>query len=429
MSLFVLGLNHRTAPVEVREKVAFPNDRQRPALEELVQATHAAEAVLISTCNRTELYLRGDDAVLSRATDWLTSRPSAAKLDLGTYLYQFKDDEAARHAFRVAAGLDSMIVGEPQILGQVRHSVKVAIEAGTLSGSLDRLFQDTFQAAKRIRTETEIGATSVSMAAASLKLAQQLFGDIHEVRLLLIGVGEMITLAATHFTAQSPKAVVVANRTVSRARELAESFNSATSATSAMSLAELPDRIHEFDAVITSTASPLPIIGKGMIEKALKMRKRKPMFLVDLAVPRDIEAAVGDMDDVYLYTLDSLGKMIQQNMATREAALVDAEKIVVAHVEQYQRWLTSRETVPVIQQLRMRADQYRTTELERAQKLLARGENPQQVLELLAQGLTNKFLHHPMTALKRAPAEQREALTAAIKKLYPEQPATNGDES
>jgi glutamyl-tRNA reductase len=428
MSLFVLGLNHRTAPVDIREKVAFPNDRQRPALEDLVQSSHASEAVLVSTCNRTELYLRGDEDVLSRATDWLTSRPSAANLDLGPHLYQLKDDEAARHAFRVAAGLDSMILGEPQILGQVRHSVKVASEAGTLSGPLDRLFQDTFQAAKRIRTETEIGATSVSMAAAALKLAQQLFGDIREVRLLLIGVGEMISLAATHFAAQSPKAIVVANRTVSRARELAEMFNSPTCETSAMSLAEVPDRIHEFDAVITSTASSLPIIGKGMIEKALKLRKHKPMFFVDLAVPRDVEAAVGDMDDVYLYTLDSLGKIIQQNMATREAALEDAEKIVDAHAAQYQHWLTSRGTVPVIQQLRMRADQYRATELERAQKLLARGENPQQVLELLAQGLTNKFLHHPMTALKRVQPEEREALTAALEKLYPEQPAASGDE-
>jgi glutamyl-tRNA reductase len=422
MSLFVLGLNHRTAPVDVREKVAFPNDRQRPALEQLIEASKAIEAVLVSTCNRTELYLRGDDEVVNRASDWLQSTANAASLDLTSHLYQLKDDEATRHAFRVAAGLDSMVLGEPQILGQVRHAVKIAMEAGTLSGPLDRLFQDTFKAAKRIRTETEIGATSVSMAAASLKLAQQLFGDIHEVRLLLIGVGEMISLAATHFAAQSPKAIVVANRTVSRAKELAATFNTPTCQASAISLDEVPDRIHEFDAVITSTASSLPIIGKGMIERALRLRKRKPMFLIDLAVPRDIEAAVGEMDDVYLYSLDSLGKIIQQNMATREAALVAAETIVTEHTEQYQRWLASRGTVPVIQQLRQRADQYRTIELERAQKMLARGDNPQMVLELLAQGLTNKFLHHPMTALKKVSAADRGALTEALEKLYPEQP-------
>jgi glutamyl-tRNA reductase len=429
MSLYVLGLNHRTAPVDIREKVAFPNDRQLPALEELVKASQAAEAVLVSTCNRTELYLRGDDAVLSRASAWLESTPNAANLNLAPHLYQLKDQEATRHAFRVAAGLDSMVLGEPQILGQVRHAVKLAAEAGTLGGPLDRLFQDTFQAAKHIRTDTEIGSTSVSMAAAALKLAQQLFGDMREVKLLLIGVGEMISLAATHFAAQSPKGIVVANRTAARARELAAEFDSADCPATAISLSELPDRIQEFDAVITSTASSLPIIGKGMIENALRLRKRKPMFLVDLAVPRDIEAAVGEMEDVYLYTLDSLGKIIQQNMAMREAAVVAAEEIVNTHVQQYQQWLTGRGTIPVIQQLRSRADHYRSVELERAQKMLARGDNPQMVLEVLAQGLTNKFLHHPMTALKRVSGDERTALTAALEQLYPPPAADQAEES
>jgi glutamyl-tRNA reductase len=429
MSLYVLGLNHRTAPVDIREKVAFPNDRQRPALEDLVKTSLAAEAVLVSTCNRTELYLRGDDAVLIRAAAWLESTPNAADLTLAPHLYQLKDEEATRHAFRVAAGLDSMVLGEPQILGQVRLAVKLAAEAGTLGGPLDRLFQDTFQAAKHIRTDTEIGSTSVSMAAAALKLAQQLFGDMREVKLLLIGVGEMISLAATHFAAQSPKAIVVANRTVSRAKELAAVFDTTTCSATAISLSEVPDRIQEFDAVITSTASSLPIIGKGMIENALRLRKRKPMFLVDLAVPRDIEAAVGEMEDIYLYTLDILGKVIQENMATREAALVSAEEIVNIHVHQYQQWLTGRGTVPAIQQLRSRADQYRNVELERAQKMLARGDNPQIVLELLAQGLTNKFLHHPMTALKRVSGDERTALAAALEQLYPPPATDQAEES
>lgn len=428
MSLYVLGLNHRTAPVDIRERVAFPNDRQRPALEDLVRATLAAEAVLVSTCNRTELYLRGSEAVPNRAAIWLQSAPNAVGLDLDPYLYTLKDEGAARHAFRVAAGLDSMVLGEPQILGQIRHSVKVAAEAGTLGGPLDRLFQDTFQAAKHIRTDTEIGATSVSMAAAALKLAQQLFGDLREVRLLLIGVGEMISLAATHFSAHSPKVIVVANRSVSRAKTVAAEFDTPDCRATAISLSEVPDRIHEFDAVITSTASSLPIIGKGMIENALRLRKRKPMFLVDLAVPRDIEAAVGEMEDVYLYTLDSLGKVIQQNMAVREAALVAAEKIVDTHVQQYQQWFTGRSTVPVIQQLRSRADHYRSVELERAQKMLTRGENPQIVLELLAQALTNKFLHHPMTALKRVSGDERTALAAALEQLYPPPAADEADE-
>ncbi|MBC7622721.1 MAG: glutamyl-tRNA reductase [Aeromicrobium sp.] len=428
MSLYVLGLNHHTAPVDIREKVAFPNDRQRSALEDLVKVALAAEAVLVSTCNRTELYLRGDEAMLSRAEAWLQSTPNAANLNLAPHLYKLKDEAATRHAFRVAAGLDSMVLGEPQILGQVRQAVKVAAEAGTLGGPLDRLFQDTFQAAKHIRTDTEIGAASVSMAAAALKLAQQLFGDMREVRLLLIGVGEMISLAATHFSAQSLKNIVVANRTLSRAKELAAAFDTPSCPATAISLSEVSDRIHEFDAVITSTASSLPIIGKGMVEPALRLRKRKPMFFVDLAVPRDIEAAVGDMDDIFLYTLDSLGKIIQQNMATREAALVSAEEIVNTHVQQYQQWLTGRGTVPAIQQLRSRADQYRNAELERAQKMLARGDNPRIVLELLAQGLTNKFLHHPMTALKRVSGDQHTALAAALEQLYPPPAADQTEE-
>ena len=429
MSLYVLGLNHRTAPVDIREKVAFANEHQLAALEALYAVSKADEAVLVSTCNRTELYLRGGDEVLNRASQWLQATPNACAIDLARHLYRYKDDDATRHAFRVAAGLDSMVLGEPQILGQVRHSVKVATEAGTLGGPLDRLFQDTFQVAKRIRTETDIGATSVSMAAASLKLAQQLFGDIQEVRLLLIGVGEMITLAATHFASQTPKSIVVANRTVARARELVDALGAAGTKASAIALDALPARIHEFDAVITSTASSLPIIGKGMVEQALKLRKRKPMFFVDLAVPRDIEAAVGDMDDVFLYTLDSLGKIIQQNMATRESAAGEAEAIIEAHATQFQVWLAGRGSVPVIQQLRSRADHYRATELVRAQKMLARGDSPQLVLEVLAQGLTNKFLHHPMTALKRVSAEEREALTSALEKLYPELVAPhNGDQ-
>ncbi len=429
MSLYVLGLNHRTAPVDIREKIAFSSDRQRAALEELFAASQADEAVLVSTCNRTELYLSGDETVCQLASAWLQASPNAASVNLAGHLYQYQDDAATRHAFRVAAGIDSMVLGEPQILGQVRHAVKVAAEAGTLGGPLERLFQDTFQVAKRIRTETDIGAASVSMAAAALKLAQQLFGDMREVKLLLIGAGEMISLTATHFAAHAPKAIVIANRTVARARELAATFQSSASVISAISLEEVPDHIHEFDAVITSTASSLPIIGKGMIEKALKLRRHKPMFLVDLAVPRDIEAAIGELDDVYLYTLDSLGKIIEQNLATREAAISAAEAIIDLHATQFQQWLAGRGSVPVIQQLRNRADQYRLIELERAQKMLARGDRPEAVLELLAQGLTNKFLHHPLTALKNVSPEEREALTAALEKLYPDQASAPEDKT
>ena len=417
MPLYVIGLNHRTAPIEVRERIVFPLDVQRPALEALRVALPADEVALLSTCNRTEVYFRSSDAnATQHAGNWLAEQPAAEGLNLHPHLYQFADADVARHAFRVASGLDSMILGEPQILGQVKLAAKVATDAGTLSGALDRLFQDTFKVAKQVRSETEIGAASVSMAAAALKLAQQLFGDLRDTRMLLIGAGEMIELAATHFTTHAPRSVVVANRTLERGRELAARFNA-----TAITLQQLPERIHEFDIVISSTASTLPIIGKGMIESALKLRRHKPMFMVDLAVPRDIETEVGELDDIFLYTLDGLGKIIQQNSSKREAAVREADVIIDLRTAEFMQWLASRATVPVIQQLRAKADHYRQAELERASKLLARGEDPAKVLDMLANGLTNKFLHHPMAALNRATGADREALAAALGKLFPDQ--------
>ncbi len=416
MPLYVVGLNHRTAPIEVRERVAFANEAQRGALDGLKQATGAEEVALLSTCNRTEIFLRATDAEApAKARRWLAGTPGAQGMDLAPHLYEMQDAEAARHAFRVASGLDSMILGEPQILGQVKLSAKMAGEAELLGGPLDRLFQDTFKVAKEVRANTAIGATSVSMAAAAMKLAEQLFGDLSQTRLLLIGAGEMIDLAAAHFTARKPKAVVVANRTLERGRELAERFHG-----SAITLQQLPERIHEFDIVISSTASTLPLIGKGMIERALKLRKYRPMFMVDLAVPRDIEAEVGDLDDVFLYSLDSLGRVIQQNLESREAAVGAAEEIIAKRTDDFMHWLAARGTVPIIQQLRSKAEQYRQIEMERARKSLAKGEDPEKVMEQLAVGLANKFLHHPMSALQRVSGAEREALAAALDKLYPE---------
>ena len=390
MPLFTIGFNHRTAPIEVRERIVFPLEAQRPALESIKRETGADEVALVSTCNRTEIYLRGkENSVADLVTGWLAAHHGGAHIELAPHLYQLVEADVARHAFRVASGLDSMVLGEPQILGQVKLAAKVAAEAGTLGGSLDRLFQETFKVAKEVRTQTEIGATSVSMAAAALKLAQQLFGDLREIKLLLIGVGEMIELAATHFAAHSPRSIVVANRSIDRGRELAKRFNA-----TAITLQQLPERIHEFDAIITSTASMLPIIGKGMIESALKQRRHKPIFMVDLAVPRDIEHEVGELDDVFLYTLDTLGKIIQQNSAKREAAVAAADHIIDIRTGEFMAWLGARASVPVIQQLRGKADQYRQTELERAKRMLAKGDDPSRVLEQLAQGLTNKFLHH-----------------------------------
>lgn len=417
MPLFVIGLNHRSAPIEIRERIVFAQDRQRDAVESIRRVTGAAEAALLSTCNRTEIYLRAEDATaLDRTAAWLAATPSARDHDLSGHLYRHAEADTARHAFRVASGLDSMILGEPQVLGQVKLAAKIAGEANALSGPLNRLFQETFSVAKEVRTRTAIGTTSVSMAAASVKLAQQLFGDIRDIKLLLIGAGEMVELAATHFAAHSPQKIVVANRTLERGRELAARFNA-----SAITLQQLPEHIHEFDAVVTSTASTLPLVGKGMIERAMKKRRRKPMFLVDLAVPRDIEAEVGQIPDVFLHTLDSLGRVIQQNLANRESAIADAEAIIATRTDQFMQWLAARASVPVIQQFRAKADQYRQMELERARRMLQKGDDPGRVLEALAIGLTNKFVHHPLSALNRASDSERANLSDALEKLYPDQ--------
>ena len=424
MPLFTIGFNHRTAPIEVRERIVFPLEAQRPALEGLKNESGADEVALVSTCNRTEVYVRaGEQSVADNVVKWLASQPGAANFNLAPHLYQLIDAAVARHAFRVASGLDSMVLGEPQILGQVKLAAKIATEAGTLGGPLDRLFQETFKVAKEVRTQTEIGATSVSMASAALKLAQQLFGELRDTNLLLIGAGEMIELVATHFAAHSPRRIVVANRTIERGRELAQRFNA-----SAITLQQLPESIHEFDAVITSTASMLPIIGKGMVESALKQRRHKPIFMVDLAVPRDIEQEVGELDDVFLYTLDTLGKIIQQNSEKREAAVAAADDIIDRRTGEFMSWLAARSSVPIIQQLRGNADKYRQVELERARRMLAKGDDPAKVIELLANGLTNKFLHFPLAALNRTHGPEREALHDALEKLFPVAPDSQEQE-
>ncbi len=413
MALHVLGLNHRSAPLEVREKLAFPQERQGDALSDLAAQPGVAEAVLVSTCNRTEIYCRADDPAAVRS--WLAREAAKSGLQIEPHLYCHSDEAAVRHAFRVAAGLDSMVLGEPQILGQVKQSVRTAENVGTMGSTLNRLFQTTFSVAKQVRTDTGLGAHSISMAAAALKLAQNLFGDLSRTTLLLIGVGEMVELAATYFVAQRPQSIVVANRTVARGEEFAERFGA-----QAIPLADLPTRLHEFDVVITATASSLPILGKGLIESALKARKRRPMFVVDFAVPRDVETEVAELDDVFLYSIDDLGKIVQEGAEARKSAVVEAEAIVDRQVAAFREWQGARSAVPVIVELRKRADLYREAELAKARARLAKGDDPNAVLEGLAKGLANKFLHHPTQALNRAPDGEREALVRAVQTLFPE---------
>ncbi|MBC8022498.1 MAG: glutamyl-tRNA reductase, partial [Burkholderiales bacterium] len=347
MSLHVVGLNHLSAPLEVREKVAFPADRQAQALADLASLPGVAEAVLLSTCNRTEIYVRADDAAAARA--WLESEAAKSGLDLAPHLYSHADEAAVRHAFRVAAGLDSMVLGEPQILGQVKQAVRAAENAGTLGPMLGGVFRKTFSVAKQVRSETALGGESISMAAAALKLAQNIFGDLSRTTMVLVGVGEMVELAATYFAGQRPASIKVANRTLARGEEFAERFGA-----TAISLADLPDQMHEFDIVVTGTASQLPILGKGLFERALKVRRRRPIFVVDFAVPRDVEPEVASLEDVFLYTIDDLGGVVSQGRERRQAAAADAEAIVESHVDSFREWQGTRAAAPVIVELRRR---------------------------------------------------------------------------
>ena len=411
MQLFAFGINHHTAPLAIREQVAFHAENLKQALLDLVGHRPVHEAAILSTCNRTEIYC--NTAEPDQAIQWMADFHQLKPTAIEPYLYTLPRQEAVKHAFRVASGLDSMVLGETQILGQLKQAVKTAEQAGTLGTLLHKLFQRTFSVAKEVRGTTAIGANSVSMAAASVRLAQRIFPSIHEQNVLFIGAGEMIELCANHFAAQHPKHILVANRTVERANILAQRF-----AGGAITLNDLPDHLASYDIVITSTASPLPILGKGMVERAIKLRKHRPMFMVDLAVPRDIEEEVGEMDDVFLYTVDDLAQVVQEGMDSRQVAAAEAEAIVESRVRSFVEWMETREVVPTIRALRDHADRFRRQELEQAQRLLAKGEDPRQVLELMARALTNKFLHIPSHALNHASGEERQQLEALLRRIY-----------
>ncbi len=411
MTLFALGLNHTTAPLPVRERVVFQVEKLLDALGELTRGKTVAEAAILSTCNRTELYLSAEQPEAAAA--WLAEYHRLNPSEISPYLYTLPHDQAVRHTFRVAAGLDSMVLGEPQILGQMKDAVRTAEAAGTLGTVLHKLFQRTFAVAKEVRSTTQLGANSVSMAAAAVKLAARIFPSLKDQKVLFIGAGEMIELCATHFAAQAPARVTVANRTLERGQALAHRFNGR-----AIELRALAEQLQEHDIVVSCTASSLPILGKGLVERALRARKRRPMFMVDLAVPRDIEAEVGEMDDVFLYTLDDLQGIVQGNLDARHSALEQAEAIIETQVGQFMHWMQARAAVPFIRQLREQGEAARRQELERAVRLLQRGDDPKAVLEALSQGLTNKLLHGPTQALNEAAAEERRARSALLERLY-----------
>ncbi len=418
MAVWALGINHTTAPLDLRGRFAFALDQLKPTLQGLRQSFAAhPEATLLSTCNRTEIYCASERPQIDHALSWLARTGGVSADALRAHTYALEDAQAARHAFRVASGLDSMVLGEPQILGQMKSAVRAAEEAGALGTTLNQLFQRSFSVAKEVRSSTEIGAHSISMAAAAVRLAGQLFEDLTEVKVLFVGAGEMIELAATHFAARQPRAIAIANRSLERGERLASRFGAEV-----MQLSELPARLHEFDAVVSCTASTLPIIGLGAVERALKARRHRPIFMVDLAVPRDIEPEVKQLEDVYLYTVDDLSSVVQTAQANRQAAVQQAEAIIDAGVQSFMHWLHQRDpeqgVVPLIRQLNEQADAWRATELARARRLLAKGESVDAVLEALSRGLTHKMLHGALAELHAADDLQREHTARAVRRIF-----------
>ena len=414
MAVWAIGLNHNTAPLDLRGRFAFALEHIAPTLSTLrTQVAHHNEVAILSTCNRTEIYAAGDQVQWQQTLHWLAQSGGVSPEALQEHTYALIEADAARHAFRVASGLDSMVLGEPQILGQMKDAVRAASEAGALGTTLNQLFQRSFAVAKEVRSSTEIGAHSISMAAAAVRLAGQLFEDLTQTRVLFVGAGEMIELCSTHFAAKSPKHIAIANRTLERGEKLASQFGGEV-----MRLADLPQRLHAFDIVISCTASTLPLIGLGAVERALKQRKHRPMFMVDLAVPRDIEPEVKSLEDVYLYTLDDLSEVVQTGQANRQAAVAQAEAIIDAGVQSFEHWLDQRSHVPLIQQLHAQTEAWREAELARARKMIGKGDEVDAVLDALSRGLTQKMMHGAMAELHAGDADARERAKHAIEHFF-----------
>lgn len=397
MTLLAFGINHKTAPVDIREKVAFSPEKVAEALRDLVSHAPVSEAVILSTCNRTEVYCGLEYPANDTVAEWFGQYHHLAPDSFKPYLYAHTDGAAVQHILRVASGLDSLVLGEPQILGQIKEAYTTAYASGAIGSQLNRLFQHTFAVAKQVRTDTAIGASPVSVAFAAVSLAKQIFSHLEEHTVLLIGAGETIELVARHLQENKVSKIIVANRTVERATELARTFNG-----TAIALGDIPEQLVQADIIISSTASPLPILGKGAVESALKQRKHRPLFMVDLAVPRDIEAEVAQLRDVYLYTVDDLHEVIEENRKSRQEAALQAEEIIATQVEHFMSWLRSLDAVDAIRTYRERAEHMRDAVLADAQRLLAAGKDPHWVMTELARTLTNKLTHAPSVHMKHA---------------------------
>lgn len=403
MGIWTLGINHKTASVAVRERVSFDPAQMPAVLTEVKNLKPISEVVILSTCNRTEIYCSAPEHLdPSALVAWLADYHKLERQQIEHALYYLQTDKAVQHAMRVASGLDSLVLGEPQIFGQMKSAYSVAQESGTVGAELGRLFRQTFSIAKRVRTDTAIGENPVSVAFAAVRMAQHIFTDMHKSTALLVGAGETIELVARHLHQAGVKKIVVANRTLARAQLVAKEFNG-----EAILLEDIPKALQDVDIVISSTASPLPIIGKGMVERAMKKRRHKPMFMVDIAVPRDIEQEVADVSDVYLYTVDDLRDIIEENVRSRESAALQAESLIVSGVEQFMRDLKVLDAVKTVTEMRTSVHNLREQQLAKALKQLSNGADAEQVLRQFAHTFTNKVLHEPTMALRQASADGR----------------------
>ena len=417
MNLIALGINHNSAGVEVRERVAFAPEQVAEALEDACEQAGLDEVVILSTCNRTELYaMVPDNCNLAdksvRLIEWMANYHHLSSQELLRAAYYHEAGAALQHMVKVASGLDSMVLGEPQILGQLKSAYAVALEAGTIGGDLDRLFQRVFAIAKKVRTDTAIGENPVSVAYAAVDLAGHIFSDLSRCDALLVGAGETVELVARHLVEAGVRRIVIANRTLGRARELAQKFGA-----EAVLLADIPEHLLHSDIVITSTASQLPILGKGAVEQAIKARKHRPILMVDIAVPRDIESQVAELPDIYLYTVDDLREIVEQNLRSRQSEARKADLLIDESVAQVLEEVRSLAAVDTVRQYREMAESIREQEVQRALRSLARGDDPQQIVAQLARVITNKLIHAPTAGLKRASAEGRQDLLAGARKL------------
>ncbi|VAW57812.1 Glutamyl-tRNA reductase [hydrothermal vent metagenome] len=420
MSIITLGLNHKTAPVSIRERLAFSPKSLATAVKSLSSLGNIKEAAILSTCNRTELYCSTENSqetlnqqAVNQIIEWLSQFHGLNSDEFDQHLYTHRHIDSIRHALQVACGLDSLVLGEPQILGQMKQAFAQANEQGTMGSLLGKLFQHAFSVAKQVRTDTAIGSSPVSVAFAAVSLSKQIFGELDQHTALMIGAGETIELAARHLKSNNIKHIIIANRSVDKGQMLADQFDA-----DAIALPQIPDYLHQADIVISSTASPLPILGKGAVENALKKRKHKPMFMCDIAVPRDVEPEVKDLDDVFLYTVDDLHEIIQENIESRQEAAEQAHKIIENQVDDFLNWERALDSVEVIRDIREHAESLSNEILQKAQAQLAAGKPPEEALAFLARNLTNKLLHQPSATLRQTGENSRHDLLDFARQLF-----------